>query len=248
MSDSYLNINNLSFEYPDGHEALKNINLNLSNGERLGVLGPNGAGKTTLILHLNGILGELKGNIQLNQVSYTEDNISKIRKSVGLVFQDPDDQLFMPTVLEDVMFGPKNFGFSEEQVEANSMKALEQVKMLEFIDKPPHHLSFGQKRKIAIASVLASEPELLVLDEPSSNLDPASRRELIDILKNLKVSIILVTHDLPMALEICNRSIILNNGQITADADTYKILKDSKVMEENRLELPFGFALHHLEE
>jgi cobalt/nickel transport system ATP-binding protein len=165
-----------------------------------------------------------------------------------LVFQDPDDQLFMPTVLEDVMFGPKNFGFSEEQVEANSMKALEQVKMLEFIDKPPHHLSFGQKRKIAIASVLASEPELLVLDEPSSNLDPASRRELIDILKNLKVSIILVTHDLPMALEICNRSIILNNGQITADADTYKILKDSKVMEENRLELPFGFALHHLEE
>ena len=248
MSDSYLNINNLSFEYPDGHEALKNINLNLSNGERLGVLGPNGAGKTTLILHLNGILGELKGNIQLNQVSYTEDNISKIRKSVGLVFQDPDDQLFMPTVLEDVMFGPKNFGFSEEQVKANSMKALEQVKMLEFIDKPPHHLSFGQKRKIAIASVLASEPELLVLDEPSSNLDPASRRELIDILKNLKVSIILVTHDLPMALEICNRSIILNNGQITADADTYKILKDSKVMEENRLELPFGFALHHLEE
>ena len=248
MSDNYLNINNLSFEYPDGHEALKNINLNLCNGERLGVLGPNGAGKTTLILHLNGILGELKGNIQLNQVSYTEDNISKIRKSVGLVFQDPDDQLFMPTVLEDVMFGPKNFGFSEEQVEANSMKALEQVKMLEFIDKPPHHLSFGQKRKIAIASVLASEPELLVLDEPSSNLDPASRRELIDILKNLKVSIILVTHDLPMALEICNRSIILNNGQITADADTYKILKDSKVMEENRLELPFGFALHHLEE
>ena len=248
MSDNYLNINNLSFEYPDGHEALKNINLNLSNGERLGVLGPNGAGKTTLILHLNGILGELKGNIQLNQVSYTEDNISKIRKSVDLVFQDPDDQLFMPTVLEDVMFGPKNFGFSEEQVEANSMKALEQVKMLEFIDKPPHHLSFGQKRKIAIASVLASEPELLVLDEPSSNLDPASRRELIDILKNLKVSIILVTHDLPMALEICNRSIILNNGQITADADTYKILKDSKVMEENRLELPFGFALHHLEE
>ena len=248
MSDNYLNINNLSFEYPDGHEALKNINLNLSNGERLGVLGPNGAGKTTLILHLNGILGELKGNIQLNQVSYTEDNISKIRKSVGLVFQDPDDQLFMPTVLEDVMFGPKNFGFSEEQVEANSMIALEQVKMLEFIDKPPHHLSFGQKRKIAIASVLASEPELLVLDEPSSNLDPASRRELIDILKNLKVSIILVTHDLPMALEICNRSIILNNGQITADADTYKILKDSKVMEENRLELPFGFALHHLEE
>ena len=165
-----------------------------------------------------------------------------------MVFQDPDDQLFMPTVLEDVMFGPKNFGFSDELVKKNSMKALEQVKMLQFKDKPPHHLSFGQKRKVAIASVLASEPELLVLDEPSSNLDPASRRELIDILKNLDVSIILVTHDLPMALEICNRSVILNNGKITANDETYKILKNEKVMADNRLELPFGFALHHLEE
>ena len=128
------------------------------------------------------------------------------------------------------------------------MKALEQVKMLQFKDKPPHHLSFGQKRKVAIASVLASEPELLVLDEPSSNLDPASRRELIDILKNLDVSIILVTHDLPMALEICNRSVILNNGKITANDETYKILKNEKVMADNRLELPCGFALHHLEE
>ena len=248
MNEHYLSVDNLSFEYPDGYRALSNVNLNLSKGERLGVLGPNGAGKTTLILHLNGILGELKGDIKLNEISFTEENISQIRKSVGLVFQDPDDQLFMPTVLEDVMFGPKNFGFNEKQVKENSIKALEQVKMLEFIDKPPHHLSFGQKRKVAIASVLASEPELLVLDEPSSNLDPASRRELIDILKNLEVSIILVTHDLPMALEICGRSIILNNGKVTADTDTYKILKDEKTMSDNRLELPFGFALHHLEE
>ena len=248
MSQEYLSVNNLSFEYPDGFKALENINLSLSKGERLAVLGPNGAGKTTLILHLNGILGDLNGQITLNNNSFSEENISKIRKSVGLVFQDPDDQLFMPTVLEDVMFGPKNFGFSDELVKKNSMKALEQVKMLQFIDKPPHHLSFGQKRKVAIASVLASEPELLVLDEPSSNLDPASRRELIDILKNLDVSIILVTHDLPMALEICNRSVILNNGKITANDETYKILKNEKVMADNRLELPFGFALHHLEE
>ena len=248
MNKQYLNINNLSFEYPDGFKALENINLNLSKGERLAVLGPNGAGKTTLILHLNGILGDLNGQITLNNKPFSEENISKIRKSVGLVFQDPDDQLFMPTVLEDVMFGPKNFGFSDELVEKNSIKALEQVKMLQFQDKPPHHLSFGQKRKVAIASVLASEPELLVLDEPSSNLDPASRRELIDILKNLDVSIILVTHDLPMALEICNRSIILNDGKITVNDETYKILKNEKVMSDNRLELPFGFALHHLEE
>ena len=248
MNQEYLSVNNISFEYPDGFKALENINLSLSKGERLAVLGPNGAGKTTLILHLNGILGDLNGQITLNNKSFSEENISKIRKTVGLVFQDPDDQLFMPTVLEDVMFGPKNFGFSDELVKKNSMKALEQVKMLQFIDKPPHHLSFGQKRKVAIASVLASEPELLVLDEPSSNLDPASRRELIDILKNLDVSIILVTHDLPMALEICNRSVILNNGKITANDETYKILKNEKVMADNRLELPFGFALHHLEE
>ena len=248
MNQEYLTVNNISFEYPDGFKALENINLSLSKGERLAVLGPNGAGKTTLILHLNGILGNLNGQITLNNNSFSEENISKIRKSVGLVFQDPDDQLFMPTVLEDVMFGPKNFGFSDELVMKNSMKALEQVKMLQFKDKPPHHLSFGQKRKVAIASVLASEPELLVLDEPSSNLDPASRRELIDILKNLDVSIILVTHDLPMALEICNRSVILNNGKITANDETYKILKNEKVMADNRLELPFGFALHHLEE
>ena len=248
MNQEYLSVNNISFEYPDGFKALENINLSLSKGERLAVLGPNGAGKTTLILHLNGILGDLNGQITLNNNSFSEENISKIRKSVGLVFQDPDDQLFMPTVLEDVMFGPKHFGFSDELVKKNSMKALEQVKMLQFIDKPPHHLSFGQKRKVAIASVLASEPELLVLDEPSSNLDPASRRELIDILKNLDVSIILVTHDLPMALEICNRSVILNNGKITANDETYKILKNEKVMADNRLELPFGFALHHLEE
>ena len=248
MNQEYLNVDNLSFEYPDGYKALENINLSLSRGERLAVLGPNGAGKTTLILHLNGILGDLNGQISLNNKDFSEENISKIRKSVGLVFQDPDDQLFMPTVLEDVMFGPKNFGFSNELVKKNSINALEQVKMLQFKDKPPHHLSFGQKRKVAIASVLASEPELLVLDEPSSNLDPASRRELIDILKNLDVSIILVTHDLPMALEICNRSVILNNGKITADDDTYKILKNKKIMSDNRLELPFGFALHHLEE
>ena len=248
MNQQYLNVDNLSFEYPDGFKALENINLSLSKGERLAVLGPNGAGKTTFILHLNGILGDLNGKISLNDKDFSEENISKIRKSVGLVFQDPDDQLFMPTVLEDVMFGPKNFGFSDELVKKNSINALEQVKMLQFKDKPPHHLSFGQKRKVAIASVIAINPELIVLDEPSSNLDPASRRELIEILKNLDVTIILVTHDLPMALEICDESIILNNGEIKTRDKTYSILTNEETMKENRLELPFGFALHHLED
>lgn len=245
---NYLSINNLSFEYPDGYKALNNISLNLNEKERLGILGPNGAGKTTLLLHLNGILGSLDGEISIDGLSYTEENIKKIRKSVGLVFQDPDDQLFMPTVLEDVMFGPRNFGYSFDEAKSLSLQALEQVKMLDFIDKAPHHLSFGQKRKVAIASVLASKPNLIVLDEPSSNLDPASRRELIEILKSLEITIILVTHDLPMALEVCERSLILNRGKIQIIDSTYNILTNEKIMKENRLELPFGFALHHLED
>ena len=245
---NYLQINNLNFSYPDGYEALKNINLEINKGDTLGVLGPNGAGKTTFILHLNGILGNLDDSIYINNLSINEENLKKIREKVGIVFQDPDDQLFMPTVLEDVMFGPKNFGYTNEEAESKAIEALEKVKMKEFLNKPPHHLSFGQKRKVAIASVIAINPELIVLDEPSSNLDPASRRELIEILKNLDVTIILVTHDLPMALEICDESIILNNGEIKTRDKTYSILTNEKVMKENRLELPFGFALHHLED
>ena len=245
---NYLQINDLNFSYPDGYEALKNINLEINKGDTLGVLGPNGAGKTTFILHLNGILGNLDDSIYINNLSINEDNLKKIREKVGIVFQDPDDQLFMPTVLEDVMFGPKNFGYTNEEAESKAIEALEKVKMKEFLNKPPHHLSFGQKRKVAIASVIAINPELIVLDEPSSNLDPASRRELIEILKNLDVTIILVTHDLPMALEICDESIILNNGEIKTRDKTYTILTNEEIMKENRLELPFGFALHHLED
>ena len=245
---NYLQINDLNFSYPDGYEALKNIHLEINKGDTLGVLGPNGAGKTTFILHLNGILGNLDDSIYINNLSINEDNLKKIREKVGIVFQDPDDQLFMPTVLEDVMFGPKNFGYTNEKAESKAIEALEKVKMKEFLNKPPHHLSFGQKRKVAIASVIAINPELIVLDEPSSNLDPASRRELIEILKNLDVTIILVTHDLPMALEICDESIILNNGEIKTRDKTYSILTNEKIMKENRLELPFGFALHHLDD
>ena len=245
---NYLQINDLNFSYPDGYEALKNINLEINKGDTLGVLGPNGAGKTTFILHLNGILGNLDDSIYINNLSINEDNLKKIREKVGIVFQDPDDQLFMPTVLEDVMFGPKNFGYTNEEAESKAIEALEKVKMKEFLNKPPHHLSFGQKRKVAIASGIAINPELIVLDEPSSNLDPASRRELIEILKNLDVTIILVTHDLPMALEICDESIILNNGEIKTRDKTYSILTNEEIMKENRLELPFGFALHHLED
>jgi len=244
----YLEISNLTYEYPDGYKALNEISFDLEEGDSLGILGPNGAGKTTLILHLNGILGELDGSIKLNNVEFVEDNLAEIRKTVGVVFQDPDDQLFMPTVLEDVMFGPKNFGFSEEASKENAEEALKMVGMNDYQEKAPHHLSFGQKRKVAIASVLASKPHLLVLDEPSSNLDPSSRRELIDILLSLEISIVLVTHDLPMALEICPKSIVVNSGLITENGKTIDLLTNNKVMRENRLELPYGFALHHLDE
>ena len=244
----YLKINNLSYAYPDGHKALKGIDFSINQGESIAILGPNGAGKTTLILHLNGILGELKGEIEVDGLEYSSENIGKIRKTVGVVFQDPDDQLFMPTVIEDVMFGPKNFGYSNEESETNAVEALKMVGMENFQDRPPHHLSFGQKRKVAIATVLASKPKLLVLDEPASNLDPASRRDLIDILIKLDISIILVTHDLPMALEICERSLVLNEGIIKEDSLTKDILQNKQLMKENRLELPYGFALHHLGE
>ena len=244
----YLKINNLSYAYPDGHKALKGIDFSINKGESIAILGPNGAGKTTLILHLNGILGELKGEIKVDGLEYSSENIGKIRKTVGVVFQDPDDQLFMPTVIEDVMFGPKNFGYSNEESETNAVEALKMVGMENFQDRAPHHLSFGQKRKVAIATVLASKPKLLVLDEPASNLDPASRRDLIDILIKLDISIILVTHDLPMALEICERSLVLNEGIIKEDSLTKDILQNKQLMKENRLELPYGFALHHLGE
>ena len=244
----YLKINNLSYTYPDGHKALKGIDFSINKGESIAILGPNGAGKTTLILHLNGILGELKGEIEVDGLEYSSENIGKIRKTVGVVFQDPDDQLFMPTVIEDVMFGPKNFGYSNEESETNAVEALKMVGMENFQDRPPHHLSFGQKRKVAIATVLASKPKLLVLDEPASNLDPASRRDLIDILIKLDISIILVTHDLPKALEICERSLVLNEGIIKEDSLTKDILQNKQLMKENRLELPYGFALHHLGE
>ena len=164
----YLEISNLTYEYQDGYKALNEISFDLEEGDSLGILGPNGAGKTTLILHLNGILGEMDCSIKFNNLEFVEDNLAEIRKTVGVVFQDPDDQLFMPTVLEDVMFGPKNFGFSEEASRENAEEALKMVGMNDYQEKAQHHLSFGQKRKVAIASVIASKPKLLVLDEPLS--------------------------------------------------------------------------------
>ncbi|MFF9982701.1 energy-coupling factor ABC transporter ATP-binding protein [Streptomyces erythrochromogenes] len=236
-----LEVAGLAYAYPDGHQALFGVDLTVGRGERVALLGPNGAGKTTLVLHLNGILTGGVGSVAVAGLPVEKRNLAEIRRRVGIVFQDPDDQLFMPTVREDVAFGPAAAGMRGAELEGRVRAALEQVGMADFADRPPHHLSFGQRRRVAVATVLAMRPEILVLDEPSSNLDPASRRELADILRSLDVTVLMVTHDLPYALELCPRSVILSEGVIAADGRTQDLLCDEKLMRAHRLELPFGF-------
>ena len=239
-------IEDLAFAYPDGNQALFGVNLRVESGEFVAILGPNGAGKTTLVMHMNGIHPAEHGSVSVaGEVIDTKDKdlLRRIRGKVGVVFQDPDDQLFMPTVGEDIAFGPYNMGLRGAELDAAVDQALALVHMSEFKDRPPHHLSFGQRRRVAVATVLAMKPEILVLDEPSSNLDPASRRELANILRELKITTLMVTHDIPYAYELCERSIILSGGIVVADGDTKTILSDSKLLRENRLELPVGFSL-----
>jgi cobalt/nickel transport system ATP-binding protein len=241
MSTPTLEVRGLAYAYPDGHQALFGVDLHVHRGERVALLGPNGAGKTTLVLHLNGILTAGAGTVSVSGLPVTKANLQEIRRRVGVVFQDPDDQLFMGTVRQDVAFGPANMGVRGADLDKRVMDALDQVGMADFVDRPPHHLSFGQRRRVAVATVLAMQPEILVLDEPSSNLDPASRRELADILRSLEVTVLMVTHDLPYALELCPRSVVLHDGVVAADGATRDLLTDAELMNANRLELPFGF-------
>ncbi len=236
-----LDVRGLAYAYPDGHQALFGVDLHVHPGERVALLGPNGAGKTTLVLHLNGILTGGAGSVSVSGLPVTKENLQEIRRRVGIVFQDPDDQLFLGSVRQDVAFGPANLGLKGEALERRVMEALDKVGMADFADRPPHHLSFGQRRRVAVATVLAMEPEILVLDEPSSNLDPASRRELAEILRSLDVTVLMVTHDLPYALQLCPRSVVLSEGIVVADGATYDVLTDDALMRAHRLELPFGF-------
>jgi cobalt/nickel transport system ATP-binding protein len=236
-----LEVEGVAFAYPDGHQALYGVSFGIQRGERVALLGPNGAGKTTLVLQLNGVLMAGAGRVTVAGLPVATENLKEIRRRVGIVFQDPDDQLFMPTVAEDVAFGPANLGLRGSELDTRVKGALAAVGMEEVADRPPHHLSFGQRRRVAVATVLAMEPDILVLDEPSSNLDPASRRELAEIVTGLDITILMVTHDLPYALQLCPRALVMNRGTITADGPTAELLADTELLAANRLELPFGF-------
>jgi cobalt/nickel transport system ATP-binding protein len=238
-----LEIADVTFAYPDGHAALRDVKLCIERGERVALLGPNGAGKTTLVLHLNGILAAQQGSVTVAGLAVEKPNLREIRRRVGIVFQDPDDQLFMPTVGEDVAFGPANFGVTGADLHARVDAALAAVDMVEHRDRSPLNLSGGQRRRVALATVLACEPEILVLDEPSSNLDPVARRELAEVLLRLDATTLMVTHDLPFALQLCPRSIVLDDGAVVADGPTRELLADEELLHRHRLELPYGFVL-----
>ncbi|HEX5740461.1 MAG TPA: ABC transporter ATP-binding protein [Pilimelia sp.] len=234
------------FAYPDGREVLRGVELRLAAGERVALLGPNGAGKTTLALHLNGVLGgDGPGTVTVGGLTVSQDRavLREVRRRVGLVFQDPDDQLFCPTVAEDVAFGPANLGLRGPALAARVDEALAAVGMAAYRDRAPHHLSLGQRRRVAVATVLAMHPQVLVLDEPSANLDPAARRELAEILAGLPVTMLMVTHDLPYALQLCPRALIIDEGRIVADGPTRDLLTDAALLAAHRLELPYGFVV-----
>jgi cobalt/nickel transport system ATP-binding protein len=244
MSTPVIEIMGLGFAYPDGTVALKDVDLHIHRGERVALLGPNGAGKTTLVLHMNGIHRAQTGTVTVSGLAVTAPNLLEIRRRVGLVFQDPDDQLFMPTVREDVEFGPRNLGLSGEELMQRVDAALASLEVTDLADRAPNHLSYGQKRRVSMAGVMAMEPEILVLDEPTSNLDPASRQDLTQALLGLEVTQLIVTHDLLYALEVCPRSVIIDSGKIVADAPTRDLLEDAGLLAAHRLALPAG--LHFL--
>jgi len=241
MTAGSLRVRGLAYAYPSGRQALYGIDLDVAAGERVAVLGPNGAGKTTFVLHLNGVLTAGAGTVEVGGLTVEKANLREVRRRVGIVFQDPDDQLFMPTVHDDVAFGPANLGHRGDDLERRVADALDRVGMGHAADRAPHQLSAGERRRVAVATVLAMDPEVLVLDEPSSHLDPMARRELADVVRTLDLTVVMVTHDLPYAMELCPRAVLLDDGVIVADRPTGELLADEALLRAHRLELPFGF-------
>lgn len=228
----------VSYSYPDGQRALAGVDLSIAAGEHVAVLGPNGSGKTTLVLHLNGILSPTVGQVQIDGLDVAPANLAEVRRRVGVVFQDPDDQLFMPTVRRDVAFGPENLGFAGADLDERVEAALARVAMADLAARPPHHLSFGQRRRAALATVLSMDPTVLVFDEPSANLDPFARRELAALIRAEERTVVVVTHDLLYAAELCERSVIIDDGTVVADGPTLELLADRELLAAHRLELP----------
>ena len=232
----------LRHRWPDGTDALAGVDLTVARGERLAVLGPNGSGKTTLALHLIGALDRSSGTVAVTGLPVEKRNLAEIRRRVGLVFQDPDDQLLLPTVGADVALGPANLGLTGEALAERVATALDLVGLTDAADRAPQHLSMGERRRAALAGVLAVHPEILVLDEPSANLDPSARRDVVDIVKGLDITTVVITHDLPLALELCPRSVVLDRGRVVAEGPTAALLANPGLMAAHRLELPYGFV------
>lgn len=232
-----LEIRQLTYRYPDGTQALQGVNLKVEEGERLAIIGPNGAGKSTLFFHLNGTF-QGDGQVIVLGEAVSDKTLSSIRKEVGLVFQDPNDQLFMPTVFEDVAFGPVNLGCDETEVRERVQKSLRQVGMEGTEAITPHHLSVGQRKKVAIAAVLAMNPQILAFDEPSSGLDPRSRRLLIQFLKSLPQTQLIATHDLDLVLDVCQRALVLDGGRIVGEGKVPEIFDQQELLTAHGLEKP----------
>ena len=237
VTGEVLKINDLHFAYPDGHVALRGVSMTLSVGEKVALVGPNGAGKSTLMLHLNGILRG-NGAVSISGMKLVDEKLPVIRATVGLVFQNPDDQLFSPTVFDDVAFGPLHMGLPEDIVYQRVKFALEAVRMGGFEDRLSHHLSMGQKKRIAIATVLSMKPQVLILDEPSAGLDPRARRSLIHLLDEMSLTMLVSTHDLRMVRELFPRMIIMDHGEIVADGETSVLLEDEVLLNAHGLEKP----------
>lgn len=232
-----IEVEHLFFSYPDGHPALANVSLHIAPGEKVALVGPNGAGKSTLVLHLNGILTG-QGRVTVCGLEVGEKTLGRVRAAVGLVFQNPDDQLFSPTVYEDVAFGPLYQGLAPEQVSVRVSSALSAVSMQSYSRRISHHLSVGEKKRIAIATVLSMNPEVLVLDEPTSGLDPRARRSLIHLLRDLPMTMLISSHDLAMVAELLPRMVIMDEGRIVADGLTEELMKDKNLLEAHGLEKP----------
>lgn len=237
-----IEIEDLSFHYPDGLPALRGVNLRLAEGEKVALVGPNGAGKSTLLMHLNGIFrGE--GVVRILGRTVTDDTVREIRSLVGLLFPNPDDQLFSPTVFDDVAFGPLYMGLPRDEVDRRVRQALEQVGMAGFDGRMPHRLSMGQKKRVAIATVLAMGTAALALDEPTANLAPGARRDLIELLRSLPQTMLVSTHDLPMVQELFPRTVVMDEGRVVADGPTAAILGDASLLRAHDLE-PMGLLRH----